>query len=55
MHNLAGDIAYAQIAADLKARMLAEMERIGDTFENNTYYRENWVEDRLIKRTATLH
>lgn len=55
MHNLAGDMAHAQVAADLRARMLAEMERIGDTFENNTYYKENWVENRLIKRTATLH
>ena len=54
-HNLAEDAAHAQVAANLKTRMLAEMERIGDTFENNTYYQENWVENRLIKRTATLH
>ena len=30
------------------------MDAISDTFENNTYYEQNWVEDRLIKRTATL-
>lgn len=54
MENLMGDPAYAETAADLRARMLARMERIGDTFENNTYYEKNWVENRLIKRTATL-
>lgn len=40
--------------ADLKSRMYAEMERINDHFEYNTYYEKNWVENRLIKRTATL-
>lgn len=55
MENLMGDPAYAETAADLRARMLARMERIGDTFENNTYYEKNWVENRLIKRTATIN
>lgn len=54
MHNLMDDPGYAQVAAGLKAEMYAEMERIGDTFENNTYYEKNWVENRLIKRTATI-
>ena len=54
MHNLVGDPAYGQVMADLKSRMYAEMERINDHFENNTYYEKNWVENRLIKRTATL-
>ncbi len=55
MENLMGDPAYAETAADLRARMLARMERIGDAFENNTYYEKNWVENRLIKRTATIN
>ncbi len=54
MHNLVGDPAYGQVMADLKSRMYAEMERINDHFENNSYYEKNWVENRLIKRTATL-
>lgn len=54
MHNLAGNPAHAQTLAELKARMFDEMARIGDTFEHNSYYEKNWVEDRLIKRTATL-
>lgn len=54
MHNLVGDPAYRQVMADLKSRMYAEMERINDHFENNSYYEKNWVENRLIKRTATL-
>lgn len=54
MHNLIQDPLYQQIAADLKAKMYAKMEQIGDKFENNSFYEKNWVEDRLIKRTATL-
>lgn len=54
LHDLMDDPCYAQVAADLKAKMYAEMERIGDTFENNSYYEKNWVENRLIMRTATI-
>ena len=28
-----------------------EMARAGDRFHPVSYYRENWVEDRIIKRT----
>lgn len=54
MHNLMENPAYNQTAAELKAKMYAKMEKIGDRFENNSYYEKNWVEDRLIKRTATI-
>lgn len=55
MHNLMGDPGHAQTAAALKEKMYAKMEEIGDTFANNTYYEKNWVENRLIRRTATIH
>lgn len=55
MHNLMKEPGYAEAAAALKERMYAKMAAISDTFENNTYYEQNWVEERLIKRTATLH
>lgn len=55
MHNLMKEPGYEAAAAALKERMYAKMAAISDTFENNTYYEQNWVEDRLIKRTATLH
>ena len=54
MHNLMKEPGYEAAAAALKERMYAKMDAISDTFENNTYYEQNWVEDRLIKRTATL-
>lgn len=54
MKNLMGNPAYGQTAAELKAKMYAKMEEIGDHFENNSYYEKNWVENRLIKRTATI-
>ncbi|MEG0942575.1 MAG: sulfatase [Angelakisella sp.] len=53
MNNLAGNPEYATIQAKLKAAMWNKMNKISDTFENNTYYQENWVENRLIMRTAT--
>ena len=55
MHNLMKEPGYAETAAALKEKMYAKMAAISDTFENNTYYERNWVEERLIKRTATLH
>lgn len=54
MNNLIADPAYEQIAVALRAKMHSKMEHIGDTFENNSFYEKNWVEDRLIKRTATI-
>lgn len=54
MHNLIFDPAGRKLADELKAKMYAKMDEIGDTFENNTWYEKNWVENRLIKRTATL-
>lgn len=54
MNNLIGNPDYAELAAKLKAEMYEKMNQIGDTFENNSYYEKNWVEDRLIKRTATI-
>lgn len=54
MNNLIGNPDYADTAEKLKAEMYAKMEQIGDTFEHNSYYEKNWVEDRLIRRTATL-
>lgn len=53
LRNLAGDPEYAQIKDRLKASMYAKMDRIKDTFEASSYYEKNWVENRLIMRTAT--
>jgi arylsulfatase A-like enzyme len=51
--NLAADPVYAGITAELRNRMLAKMEKIGDTFESCSWYEKNWIQNRLIMRTAT--
>lgn len=53
MHDLSGDLAYASLMGALRDRMWAEMTRIGDTFEHNSYYEQHWIENRIILRTAT--
>lgn len=54
MENLAGDPKFEEIKRDLKMQMTVRMETIGDHFDSNTYYKDNWVEDRIIKKTATI-
>ncbi len=54
MHNLIGCSDYIGITETLKSQMRGKMNEIGDNFENNSYYKENWIEDRIIKHTATL-
>ncbi|MGN0970459.1 MAG: sulfatase [Aristaeellaceae bacterium] len=54
MHNLAEDPAFSKLKDTLKEAMWEKMRRVNDHFEPNSYYRENWVEDRIIKRTATM-
>lgn len=48
MDNLVGKPEHATILQDLKRRMWEKMEKIGDTFEKNSYYKKHWVKDRKI-------
>ena len=54
MDNLINNPAYTDIAGELRGKMLSKMKSINDTFESSSYYEKNWVENRLIIRTATL-
>lgn len=54
MENLIDNKSYRETAEELKSKMYAKMNKIGDTFENNTWYEKHWVENRIIKRTAAL-
>ena len=54
MENLIDNKSYRETAEELKSKMYAKMNEIGDTFENNTWYEKHWVENRIIKRTAAL-
>ncbi|MDF2540386.1 MAG: hypothetical protein K0S47_104 [Herbinix sp.] len=54
MNNLIDDVDYFEIKDALKQQMWEKMSRIGDQFEKNSYYEANWIEDRIIKHTATI-
>lgn len=54
MHNLAEQAEYKDVLTDLKEAMWKKMDGINDTFEHNSYYKENWVKDRIIVHTATI-
>ena len=53
MKNLADEPEYAEVKAELKRKLQAQMERVNDGFEHTSYYEHNWVKDRCIIRTAT--
>ena len=48
MENLIGNPIYDEVHSSLKAMMYKKMEEIGDDFESNSYYRENWCNGRDI-------
>ncbi len=52
MCDLSGVKDYEVVKAELKSKMQAEMERIGDRFRPSSYYRDNWVKDRIILKTS---
>ena len=53
--NLAGDPALATLRDDFRKMLKQRMEALNDTFEACTWYRDNWTEDRIILKTATLN
>ncbi len=54
MNSLIDNPEYKGIKENLKRRMREKMNEIGDGFENNSYYEKNWIENRIIKHTATI-
>ena len=53
--NLADDHASATLRDDFREMLKQRMDAVNDTFEACTWYRDNWTEDRVILRTATMH
>lgn len=51
MNNLAKDEAFTDVLADMEYKMKTEMERVNDKFHPCSYYRKNWVNDRIILKT----
>jgi arylsulfatase A-like enzyme len=55
MIDLAGDPAHAATLGRLRRMLATRMEALNDTFPASTWYRDHWIEDRVIKRTATMN
>lgn len=47
--NLIDDPSFAAVIKTIKNKMYAEMQRVGDDFEKNSFYKKYWVEERRIK------
>jgi arylsulfatase A-like enzyme len=54
MKNLAAEEGSRPLLETFRARLKGKMAAINDTFECCTWYRDHWIEDRNILRTATL-
>ena len=53
MKNLADDAASKDLLNELREKMLEKMAGLNDSFETNSFYKENWIsEDRLILKNA---
>lgn len=48
LRNLAGGAEYRTTMEQFRAMLRARMERLGDTFEACTWYRDHWTKDRII-------
>jgi len=54
MNNLISDPAHAEKTRHFRAMLKEKMAELNDTFPTSTWYRENWVQDRTIMRSATM-
>lgn len=54
LNDLSHHSGYIAILEELRQKMNEKMREIGDTFEASSYYRDHWIEERIIKRTATI-
>ncbi len=55
MRDLAGERAHAATLERFRRLLASRMESLNDTFPASTWYRDHWIEDRVIKRTATMN
>jgi arylsulfatase A-like enzyme len=52
--NLAKDPQYSEYLTKFQKILKEKMHAINDTFEASTWYRDNWIKNRVIIRTATI-
>lgn len=55
MNNLADQQEFQPLLEQYRQKLKEKMKAIGDTFPACSYYERNWIRDRLILKTATLH
>ncbi len=53
MVNLVDNPSYVEALDRFRSLLQQRMDNLNDTFESCTWYRDHWIEDRLILRTAT--
>ncbi|MFX0098416.1 MAG: sulfatase [Candidatus Hodarchaeota archaeon] len=52
--NLVKDSMHQDQLERFRKMLKEKMDQLNDSFPKSTWYRENWIENREIKRTATL-
>ena len=55
MHDLSGESGHRATLERFRGILESKMASINDTFATSTWYRDHWIEDRIIIRTATLN
>lgn len=48
MNNLIGDKNFEDVYISLKSELMKKMNKIGDGFEKNSFYRKYWIKNRKI-------
>ena len=54
MVNIVDYKKYHKIINKYRKYLSIKMDSLNDTFPESTWYLENWIYDRRIKRSATL-
>jgi hypothetical protein len=54
IEDLAGRPECASLLADFRRKLTGKMALLHDTFPPSTWHERNWIENRIIKRTATI-
>lgn len=55
INNLAQDERYIDKIKEYREKLDKKMKSINDTFEESTWYRDQWIKDRCIVKTATMN
>ena len=54
LRNLIGEKKYSDLINIFRDELKNKMYNLNDTFPASSWYRENWIKNRNIKKTATI-